>query len=1138
MVAITVKPQDPPTNPGHLHTPLRPTITTPAHPVLKRSLTDLTTKSASQLTPPTAISLDEEPEALDIGSPKNSLPGPSQPYQHACDIPLPSRRRHRGGVLFSRSRASSAGTSFESSMDMTNSLSFGDLASLGRRPSASTEDEEEVLKPRSRSRDAQRRVFSETGRQQERVEDLADWDNSARFYHRLHSRPGSRAGSRPTSPLHSPQVSPRGSKTAETSPVFARRRLTLPPNNVLLSPPPPPGAGLSAQLSPNHYFLQQHLPPTFPHTWSPELRPIDRDMTVSPMVIMTPTTDDWKVLKEISRTEGEDLPTSEESSEGTPSPDQSPSQESVERMVDSLTATPTISRMGDGRTERPRLRPSISADIIQAEPIHTADPGGSAANPITPEKPNIIPVIIASSPVAPVEQVAPQPQQELHDLPRPDLLAVAAPRAENKSAVDDIVIANDLHKSKGFVSFGRRDSLRSLKKPTLEPRTKSKRELERERLFKLVDAELEKEANAEVGSPSSDDGRGVQQIGLARRRDTESSSGQLDVPVSSQGPKSAGFISKDSIEGQTDLRALKRSSLPPLTRSIIVSPTQPIRSSPLHASPVMPGQPFDGSADSSRSQTPNSAQSGLSSPQVSNPNLGSIRDYARALSTHHSAAAEASSSPKLTRSPRQRDTSRVSLVAGRLVQPFTVPPTTSLPPPSPALSVQSNLQSFSPFRSPSLGLKLGVGTPPTMNRLDTQMSFAPSVGAPSTVGTPTSETASGIGGRGIDDYVILKEAGKGAYGLVMRAKVKGPTGEPVGDEVIIKYIIKGRILADCWKKHKILGPIPVEIHVMDQLRHLLYIPPPKPHPWDPARPRPGQLDDSTSEDITPRPFEGSGDGTGGQSNEIRKTNGEDASIVLSIETVARGGYTSTQRYLSSEMRYSPERGHPNICKLLDFFEDREFYYLVMPRFGTGVDLFDRVEASPTGLDPFEVRSLMGQLADAVRFLHANGIVHRDIKDENVILDGTGHCQLIDFGSAAHWRPGKKWDTFSGTLHYASPEILRGEMYGGKEQDVWALGVLGYVLLVGETPFSALPEDVLEGLTSESVAAVGLHSRCEDGHEDEGRERDGGGRLGDAADLVRRCLEMIVGDRPSAEMICQHRFLVGENGWVGHRGWVK
>jgi protein-serine/threonine kinase len=211
--------------------------------------------------------------------------------------------------------------------------------------------------------------------------------------------------------------------------------------------------------------------------------------------------------------------------------------------------------------------------------------------------------------------------------------------------------------------------------------------------------------------------------------------------------------------------------------------------------------------------------------------------------------------------------------------------------------------------------------------------------------------------------------------------------------------------------------------------------------------------------------------------------------------------------------------------------------VVMPCFGNGLDLFDRVESNPAGLDPFEIRSLIGQLADAVRFLHSNGIVHRDIKDENVILDGSGKCQLIDFGSAAQWRPGKRWDTFSGTLHYASPEILRGEMYSGKEQDIWALGVVAYVLLVGETPFEDLPDEVMDGLHASSRAEEALNDRCGVVHANEGTEEDGGGSLGDAADLVRRCLEMEIPCRPTAEVLCSHRFLIGEGGWTGHKGWI-
>jgi serine/threonine protein kinase len=306
---------------------------------------------------------------------------------------------------------------------------------------------------------------------------------------------------------------------------------------------------------------------------------------------------------------------------------------------------------------------------------------------------------------------------------------------------------------------------------------------------------------------------------------------------------------------------------------------------------------------------------------------------------------------------------------------------------------------------------------------------------------------------------------------------------------------------------------------MDQLRHLIYHRPVKKHPWDPFRSRPGVDGGEVQSSET--------------SSSATPTDPSRTGTPLS-DSVS----SPTQRFLEVEIKHSPERGHPNICKLLDFFEDREFYYLVMPRFGTGVDLFDRVESQAAGLEPFEVRSLLGQLTDAVRFLHANGIVHRDIKDENVILDGDGRCQLIDFGSAAHWRPGKRWDTFSGTLHYASPEIMRGEMYTGKEQDIWALGTVAYVLLVGETPFAELPDDVLAGIEPGSRALEALDARCDGDAADEGREPDGGGALGDAADFVHRCLEQDLANRPTADNLLTHKFLIGYGGWTGRRGWIK
>lgn len=116
------------------------------------------------------------------------------------------------------------------------------------------------------------------------------------------------------------------------------------------------------------------------------------------------------------------------------------------------------------------------------------------------------------------------------------------------------------------------------------------------------------------------------------------------------------------------------------------------------------------------------------------------------------------------------------------------------------------------------------------------------------------------------------------------------------------------------------------------------------------------------------------------------------------------------------------------------------------------------------------------------------------------------------------------------MDYAGPEILRGERYYGKEQDVWAFGVVAFVLLCGECPFQTAAE-AQEGLQSPfASASIALDERTADGKELEGRGADSGGALGDAAALVRACLELEVSARPTIEKILQCRFLIGDGGW--------
>lgn len=153
--------------------------------------------------------------------------------------------------------------------------------------------------------------------------------------------------------------------------------------------------------------------------------------------------------------------------------------------------------------------------------------------------------------------------------------------------------------------------------------------------------------------------------------------------------------------------------------------------------------------------------------------------------------------------------------------------------------------------------------------------------------------------------------------------------------------------------------------------------------------------------------------------------------------------------------------HPNIMRIIDYFEDPDYYYLETPVFGNppAIDLFDYIEVK-NDMSELQCQLIFKQVVLAIYYLHKQGIIHRDIKDENIIVNEVGVVKLIDFGSAGYVKLGP-FDVFVGTVDYASPEVLRGEKYEGKPQDVWALGILLYIMLYKENPFYNV-DDIMEG----------------------------------------------------------------------------
>lgn len=161
--------------------------------------------------------------------------------------------------------------------------------------------------------------------------------------------------------------------------------------------------------------------------------------------------------------------------------------------------------------------------------------------------------------------------------------------------------------------------------------------------------------------------------------------------------------------------------------------------------------------------------------------------------------------------------------------------------------------------------------------------------------------------------------------------------------------------------------------------------------------------------------------------------------------------TEDNREIPMEIYLLTHVKHPNIVTVLDVFENDKFFQLIMEKHGSGMDLFEFIDRRPL-IDEKLGCYIFRQIAKAVDYLHSLNILHRDIKDENIIIDHNFHIKLIDFGSATFMQEGKLFSTFYGTTEYCSPEVLAGNKYQGPELEVWSLGVTLYVLMFFENPF--------------------------------------------------------------------------------------
>ncbi|KAG7508102.1 calcium/calmodulin-dependent protein kinase type II subunit beta isoform X1 [Solea senegalensis] len=157
--------------------------------------------------------------------------------------------------------------------------------------------------------------------------------------------------------------------------------------------------------------------------------------------------------------------------------------------------------------------------------------------------------------------------------------------------------------------------------------------------------------------------------------------------------------------------------------------------------------------------------------------------------------------------------------------------------------------------------------------------------------------------------------------------------------------------------------------------------------------------------------------------------------------------------LEREARICRLLKHSNIVRLHDSISEEGFHYLIFDLV-TGGELFEDIVAREYYSEA-DASHCIQQILEAVLHCHQMGVVHRDLKPENLLLASkckNAAVKLADFGLAIEVQGDQQaWFGFAGTPGYLSPEVLRKEAYG-KPVDIWACGVILYILLVGYPPF--------------------------------------------------------------------------------------
>ena len=194
-----------------------------------------------------------------------------------------------------------------------------------------------------------------------------------------------------------------------------------------------------------------------------------------------------------------------------------------------------------------------------------------------------------------------------------------------------------------------------------------------------------------------------------------------------------------------------------------------------------------------------------------------------------------------------------------------------------------------------------------------------------------------------------------------------------------------------------------------------------------------------------------GQGSFGKVFLVRKIIGDDKDCLYAMKVLKKATLKVRDRMRTkTERNILTEVEHPFIVKLHYAFQTEGKVYLILD-FMRGGDLYTRLSKEQCWkLKEEDVRFYVAELSLALEHLHKLGVIYRDLKSENLLLDSNGHIALTDFGLSKENLDGRSY-SICGTWEYMAPEILGRKGYS-YSVDWWSLGVLMYEMLVGSVPF--------------------------------------------------------------------------------------